>query len=463
MGKTFRGAVCLFLVGTVCGCPSSRGFIKISVNGFDRHDHARDKNDYPWSMRYFQPDETEAGHVYVGTGNNFDGLGRYGLDPAAFEAIPFLPAEIRRYRPDLGLMHWETVLDTRDFDGDGPFETNGFRGLVPYRAQSDGVLYLYAGTFGADASLWRSASGERGTWEKVFSIGREGSIRGMAVHNGILYFSTTILDLLDDDESFGSAEGVIYAHDGATTRELITNGFGSENNLETIVLHPFNGWVYAGTRNRNDGYEVWKFAGPGVPEGMSVPVVTGGGPDPRNESAGTMGIFQDRLYVGSLIFGGLINGLRATKGADLIRIDADDSWETVVGVNSVGGTPSGFGTKRNAYIWSLIEHDGVFYAGTWDDSIIIVAGLASADDFLLGELAVDESTSSVGLSPFNPLLKAGGDLFRSADGVSWENVFRDGLGEADNYGVRNMVTAEGSLFLGFANPGTGLTIWRSVP
>ena len=461
MHKTLRGVLCLIVISAVCGCPSSRPFFKISQNGFDRADHARDKNDYPWSIAFFLSESGGTGHVYVGTGNNFGGLGRYKLDPASFDTIPFLPAEIRRYRPDLGLMHWETVLDTRDFDGDGPFETNGFRALRPYISSLDGRAYLYAGTFGADASLWRSDSGDPGTWEKVFSTGREGSIRGMAVHNGILYFTTTILDLLEDDEHFGRSEGVIYAHDGVTTREVITNGFGNENNLETIVLHPFNGWLYAGTRNRNEGYEVWKFAGPGLPEDMAIPVVTGGGPDPLNESAGTMAVFQDRLYVGSLIFGGIINGPRATKGADLIRIDATDTWETVVGANSIGGTPSGYGTKRNAYIWSLAEHDGTLYAGTWDDSTIIVSGLASADELLAGELDVDAAI--IPFNPLNPLLKAGGDLYRSTDGVSWENVFDDGLGEADNYGIRNMISAGGDLFLAFANPGNGLTIWRSVP
>ncbi|MEX2016240.1 MAG: hypothetical protein WD873_06340, partial [Candidatus Hydrogenedentales bacterium] len=378
------------------------------------------------------------------------------------DSIPFLPAEIRRYRPDLGMMHWETVLDTRDIDGSGPFETNGFRQLLPYHAEADGVLYLYAGSFGADASLWRSRTGGPGDWEKTFSSGEPGSIRAMAVHNGILYFATTILDLLEDDESFGSAKGVIYGTDGATVWTVIEGGFGNEENLETIVLHSFNGWLYAGTRNRAQGYEVWKFAGPGMPVETAVPIVTAGGPDSRNESAGTMLIFQEKLYVGSLIFGGLISGFRNAKGADLIRINTDDTWDTVVGTGSVGGVESGFGSKRNAYLWSLEEHDGMLYAGTWDDSIVIVGGLANADDFIRGEFDRD-NLEGIDNNPLNPLFKVGGDLYRSADGVHWDLVFNNGLGNPNNYGVRTMESAGGDLYLGFANPTDGLDIWRSIP
>src|SRR5690606_29149967 len=117
-------------------------------------------------------------------------------------------------------------------------------------------------------------------------------------------------------------------------------------------------------------------------------------------------------YVGSLIFGGILNGLRETKGADLIRINGDDSWETVVGANSIGGTPSGFGTKRNAYIWSLAEHDGLLYAGTWDDSAIIISGLASVDDLVNDSVGESDTTNPI--NPLNPVFKAGGDLYRSA-------------------------------------------------
>jgi hypothetical protein len=45
----------------------------------------------------------------------------------------------------------------------------------------------------------------------------------------------------------------------------------------------------------------------------------------------------------------------------------------------------------------------------------------------------------------------GGQLYVCPDGVHWSLVFTAGLGNSDDYGVRNMVAADGTLFLGMCN------------
>lgn len=463
MRRSRRGVIVLCsVVPLFCGALLGKcgltetDFVRVSDNGFDPVDNAADSNDYPWSMAFFTPDGETEGHLYVGTGNNFINIRDHinGTDDTT--NLPVRPAEIRRYRPDLGARAWERVYDSR---GEGePFEAIGFRSMRAYRAESDGVLYLYAGSAGLDASLYRSATGDPGTWERVFQWGRRGSIRGLEAHDGLLYFSTTVIDLVDDN--FGTSEGTVFATDGEAVWPVIEDGFGNPNNLETIMLRSFNGWLYAGTRNKHDGFEIWKFAGTDVGSGP-LPVVLNGGSDPRNEAAGTALVFQDRLYFGTLIFGGFVNFIEnRRKGADLIRIAADDSWETVVGEGGISGMGPGFDDARNSYLWSLAEFNGWLYAGTSDNSLVIagaIVNLAQLPGLITGRIPSAEARD------VPPVLAniggLGADLYRSLDGVHWAPVFTRGLGNHNNYGLRTMNSASGRLYLGFANPFDGLEIW----
>jgi hypothetical protein len=58
--------------------------------------------------------------------------------------------------------------------------------------------------------------------------------------------------------------------------------------------------------------------------------------------------------------------------------------------------------------------------------------------------------------------QAGAALYKSADGVNWTPVFKDGLGDPYNWGVRTMVSADGFLYLGLTNSIDGLEIWRGA-
>jgi hypothetical protein len=272
-------------------------------------------------------------------------------------------------------------------------------------------------------------------------------------------------------ESLPQAEdapsAVILATDGARVWAVMNNGFGNKNNVGIFTLESFNGWLYAGTHNPLQGAEVWKLEGPG---GNTTPVnvIEHGGPRWLNEAFLTMYVWKDHLYVGSqasfimrMILGGL-------KPADLLRINKNDEWEGVAAPDSVGGEKSGFGEIGNAYIWSMCEHDGWFYVGTYD----IMPGLSymlSNPSFMLGMMGLAGKAetqdnkvlvlTSIQLS----LLKRnyGGDLYKTQDGKKWYMVEANGFGNADSYGLRTMKSANGRLFVGLANPYDGLEIWAS--
>ena len=456
--------LCVFTTGCPRGPEAAPGgvsesdFTQVALSGFDPVDNAQDSNDYAWSMEYYEPDGVApgAGYVYVGTWNRVQQV-------KGFQHHDPVYPEIRRYRPDLGPTTWERSLDTRDLNLSDTERPQGFRSMKQYRNQSDGKLYLYAGARGDTTSLWRSETGEPGTWECFWSENIQSSVRGMAVHNGLLYMS------LYDDYAMVSGVGkaaasnaIIIATDGHDVWTVMDDGFGNSNNVGIFTVASFNGWLYAGTHNPLQGCEVWKLEGPD-PNAPPVRVIANGGPRWLNEAAMTLYVFQDHLYVGtqaSFIMR-MIGGL---KPADLLRIDTNDKWEAVAGPNSVGGEKSGFGENGNAYMWSMCEHEGWLYVGTYD----IVPGLTydlTHPEFMLGMMGLDVSPVQSKQQTIIDLIMlqrtSGADIYKSQDGVKWYCVMVDGFGRSNNYGVRTLESANGRLFAGIANPYDGLEVWAT--
>jgi len=459
-------ALCVLLVAcgfTVRQCGFMRSdFVRISENGFDPVDNAQDFNDYPWSMEYFVPDGADEGYLYVGTSNNILNGVMFFLGVTDVPPTP-APAEIRRYRPDLGVRGneraWETVLDMRDqTTGAG-----GLRYMTSYRTQYDGVNYLYAATMGRPPALWRTSTGEPGDWEVVWTATSGASIRWMQPHNGLLYFATT------DDFAAGQVPPQIWATDGEEFWVVFEDWLGGPANHGITCMASYNGWLYACTINYT-GFEVWRLEGPGENGAAPVQVVANGGPDPRNEGAADAHVFNGKLYVGTgIVFGyNPVTG-NGFKGADLIRIDENDNWETVVGPNSVSGYESGFGHFSNAYLWKMEEHDGWLYAGTFDNAVVIATVIEENPELLvelIKYLVTGENPLEDGLLGKQPswadlLFDAGTDLYKTRDGDTWEPIFTDGLGDPNNYGIRTMKSVGDCLYLGMANPFDGLEIWRA--
>lgn len=433
-------------------------FELISLNGFDPEDNAIDKNDYAWAMAYFVPDGQETGHVYVGTGNDMIGLIYQGISAvmgmAELGDISVRPPEIRRYRPDIGSTQWERVFDYRDVEAEGEFQTIGFRFMTTYRALHDGVNYLYAATMGEEAKLWRTSTGEPGSWELAWESGSVGSIRWMEIHDGILYLA------LANEVPTGEQIGKIWATDGDEFWPVMEDGFGNPENTGVMFLASYNDWLYAGTYNTAAGYEIWKLEGPDD-SAAPILVVANGGPSSANEAAITPCVFDNRLYIGSQL-NPYANISRGLKGADIIRINTEDEWEIVVGPDSLTGLDSGFNNWPNTYIWSMVEHDGWFYVATYNQVSAFFNVLENLDKVIAAFLPKPGSTTMRQANFFEIIWSAGADMYKTQDGVTWYQVTSNGFGDVGNYGVRTMVSVGDELYIGTTNPFDGLEIWRAA-
>ena len=235
-------------------------------------------------------------------------------------------------------------------------------------------------------------------------------------------------------------------------------------NTCVLSFASFAGRVYAGTENRT-GFQVWRsrVAHP-AGNGDWKKVVDDGAGHAGNGWAGTMKVFGNRLYVGSMSIPGL-SGAFAVKGFDLIRISPWDTWSLVVGdprtvatpwgertLKPLSGQMSGMGNPVNLYCWSLEVHGGRLYMGTFDASTFLM--VARDNGIPMGEM--------LGLTPeqIDALAAgAGGDLYRTWDGVNFKPVTLTGFGDPYNYGVRNMVSRPLRLYMGFSNPFFGCETW----
>ena len=267
-------------------------------------------------------------------------------------------------------------------------------------------------------------------------------------------------------------------------------GFGEKGNLGIFTLAVANDQLYAGTLNTS-GLQIWATdgspseAGDGTYRWRKI-CERGAGRGPLNQAVACMTAFKGALYVGTGIQGG--GNDRVNKvgpaAAEILRINADDSVDVIVGDRDdtvpdgrepLSGMTSGFGNFFNGYMWTMVEHEGWLYCGTYDWSVTLRWAKLEATPPNVRELL-----KRVGRERIVDA-EGGADLWRTADGENWVPVCRQGFRNPYNWGIRNLVSTPKGLFVGTANvfgptvatmtpdgwayqdnPDGGLEVWQGI-
>ncbi len=418
-------------------------FVQTSVQGFgDR------QNTWAWSMQWWN------GHLYVGTNRSW-GCVRYAawlpdLYPPSDPDIQCTPepedlllqAEIWRYAPETDI--WERVYQSPN-DVEIPESPEkytardfGFRGMTVF-TESDGTEALYVAGVSTrpihpdvpPPRLLRSADGvnfeavpqDPGT--VLGDLEAEG-FRSLTTYRGRLY--ATAGNLFGDGvllESGNPAGG------NDNFRQVTPDG------MRVFEMVPFNGYLYLGLQDTENGYAVVKTDASGMPPYTFTPVVADGGflSEP-SKTVLSMYVFQDHLYVGT------------DRPAELTRIDSNDGWELVVGApretpegrkEPLSGMRAGFGFAFNGHMWRMASYNGWLYVGTADFST------ALRDIPVLGEV----------LRP-----RMGFDLYATPNGQDFVPVTSTGFDDIFDFGLRTIESTPYGLFLGSANSYYGTKIWQ---
>jgi hypothetical protein len=216
----------------------------------------------------------------------------------------------------------------------------------------------------------------------------------------------------------------------------------SPSGMNINEMADFHGFLYLALRDPFRGYSVVKTDATGAPPYRFQTIVAPGAGRKhwRSHTALSLQAFQDYLYVGT------------DCPAEMIRIDASDRWELIVGnprntplgrQSPRSGLRDGFDYPLNRAILRMHAHDGKLYAGTastW--------GVKLRHSPVLGKL----------LGP-----KVACDLYVSSDGLTFEAITRDGFGVPTNGAIRTFASTPLGLFLGTLDERMGARIYLGRP
>jgi len=369
-------------------------------------------------------------------------------------------AQIWRYHPPTGVWHrvFQSPLVTSRIPRD-----IGYRGMVVFQAPTDRVPALYICTWSPSRAklppiIMRSENGA--DFHALPSLSDDPTLntyRILASYCDMLVTSPT--GRVHGNQNTSNSAIVLANPDPCRQpwRPVSSLGFGDPNNLTVFEMTEFAGWLYAGTLNPLEGYQIWKGRVDSArPEWRQI-IHSGAYRGPTNECALSMCPMGDALYVGSGIQnGGYDRSFNVgPAAAEIIRIYPDDSWDLLVGQprmtpngfkRPLSGMSPGFDEFFNGYIWRLAVHDGWLYAGTYKWGTFLPYLPLNRWSQLL--------RARITWQGVEPLARAHGgfDLWRTRNGVDWIPVTLDGFGNIYNVGARTLVPSPYGVFVGTGNP-----------
>lgn len=428
-------------------------------------------NHYAHSMAWFN------GKLYVGTSRAPMAALRLSQPPPQMFPWP-VQAPDDLYDIDRRAQIWQYTAETqswkRVFRSPVVTGTNkrtdvpsyiGLRGMAVYQDAGDAAPCLYVTTWSPHTAhspdLLRSEDGEH-----FAPVARPPfaptvrAFRTLQPFQNRVHISPTASGSAKGFLQDISSEAVIYANADLRTPHWVPvseEGFGNKANATVFEMGLFDGHLYGGTINSQSGCELWKTRGGDPPYTWTPVFKDGAGRGQLNEAIAAMCEFKGALYVSmGIINGGYHRGANiGPAAAEVIRVYPDDRWELIVGHARatpegmrypLSGFGPGFDSLFNGYVWRMCVHDGYLYAGTlnWTNSTpYMPINLWPEDALGLVRRWGDEAL----------LAKLGGaELWRTADGIHWEPVTRNGFGNKYNWGIRTLVSTPHGLFVGTANP-----------
>jgi hypothetical protein len=182
--------------------------------------------------------------------------------------------------------------------------------------------------------------------------------------------------------------------------------------------------------------------------------------DANNVEVKSMAVFKGYLNTGNK---------NASTGTEV--------WRTADGLTWEQANTDGFGDVNNMNVFALVPFGDHLYAATdnstmgggtggevwrtadgttWDQ--VNTDGFGDANNIVAWTMAVFTDTLYVGTLN----LANGAEIWRSTDGTTWEQANTDGFGDANNERAASMTVFDGYLYVGTKNSATGSEIWRTA-
>lgn len=211
---------------------------------------------------------------------------------------------------------WEEVLRFEYGWGCGGFSTFQGAFYTGMCTWTDGIV---------DARLFRSTSGDPGTWDEVAVFSDWNGIAAFAIYKSALYVSSDFVLTKDGEERPAQ---IMRSFDGKSWEKVTMDGFGDSNNLTTWSFGRLGAYLYIGMGNWEGG-EIWR-----TRNGLDwEPVTTDGLGNPNNLAFGFVA-YQGVLYAYSV---------NLEEGAHV--------YSSTNGVDWTLENKPGWGDPRNTAVW----------------------------------------------------------------------------------------------------------------
>ena len=451
--------------GSFTGGPQ-HGFSQVASHGF-----GDPQNSYAFSMSWLE------GRLYVGTSRNILQLIKASPPkfPASMDPWPVevpanvfdmdLRAQIWAYDPASG--QWRQVyaspLVSRLGHAPAPRDI-GYRCMAVVQGKSDRTPALYIATaasssrgVGAHILRYTPQSGVTVVSRPGFGNPEVTTFRTLVGFRSRLYTAPA-----GSGRAWNAADRpvVFESQDPGSGRWVSVSEphFGDAANEAMYCMAVFNDHLYCGTLNSTSGFQLWRSNCAGNPPYAWERVLTDGAYRGNlNQAVVSMCVFDSALYIGTGISNGGYDRTRLIGPAagEVIRLNPDDSWDLVAGTSRstpngfkypISGRGPGFGNPFAGYIWSMAEHRGSLYIGTFDSTVFLLW----ADP----KRAAESNHEHLLQQDLEKLARQRGgfDLWRSENGRQWSCISQTGFDNLYNYGVRTMASTPAGLFVGTANP-----------
>ena len=249
----------------------------------------------------------------------------YGVNnPIVFDMFPF---QGQLYA---GTGNWDTILNGGQIwrsadrtnwslvaaDGLGNPTNLGFTTFTSFQGM------IYAATLNREegAELWRSSTGDPGSWQLVASEGFEGGfayfiITSLTSFKGQLYATV--------EATAGTGAQVWRSSNGTDWTLVADNGFGDTNNFQTGASVVYRGQLYVTTRNDVTGAQLWRSS-----DGVTWQQVVGDGfGDVNNIKIESITTYAGMLYAATANPVTGIEIWRSTDGVNWTQVNADGFGE----------------------------------------------------------------------------------------------------------------------------------------
>ena len=482
--------------------PSGRGLLRGHFRRVAEGGFGDGQNAYAHSCAWFD------GKLYVGTTRYVLPLFKafraqeMPLDPFPVPPVKYpdmdMRAQLWRYDPDTE--EWQLAFRAPIVEGttgEMVAKANSFRNMLVYQGKSDPKPALYTipnqNKRVADRVMLRTYDGINfDDMPQPLLPGEDSwsSFRGLVEFKGKMFAAPASQhvkfdpnkgpsETTDDDQVANVATGssIRFTDDPASGVWYPSSlpDMGDPANSNIFDLGVCGEYLYAGTLNIRDGFQLWRTdaEGPGPHHWVKI-MDRGADRGPLNQSVLSFAEFRGDLYVGTCIQNGGYDSLNGVgpAGAEILRVRPDGSWDMIVGdprktrdgfKSPTSGIGAGFGTLMNGYFWRMVVHEGALYMGTAKQVAVWQYSDRSNWPEAIQRI-VDDDTMEMILEQ-----RGGCELWRTTDGDNWIPVTINGFENRYNMGIRTFASTPRGLFVGTANfygPAIAInhpTGWRYEP